>query len=162
MAVIPISTSWFFNECQVNDLQYDIIGASYYPFWTKKTVPQIRDWANYVSTKFGKDILIMETGYNWKPTILNGDIGQLKNNGHYDSVYQSTPAGQRDFLYECFNDLKTVNNGSVIGILYWDPVMIAVPGVGWELGGPNVVSNTTLFDFKGNALPALKVFQYNN
>jgi arabinogalactan endo-1,4-beta-galactosidase len=154
--------SWFFGQCQVYGLQYDIIGASYYPFWTKKTIPQIRDWANYVNAKFGKDIMIMETGYNWNPTILNGDIGQLNNNGPYDSLYQSTPAGQKDFLYECFNGLKTVNNGSVMGVLYWDPVMIAVPGVGWELGGPNAVSNATLFDFKGKALPALKAFKYNN
>ena len=158
----PDMYNWFFGRCQSYDLKYDIIGASYYPFWTKKTVPQIRDWANYVSAKYDKDIMIMETGYNWNPTILSGVIGQLNNNGPYDSVYQSSPAGQRDFLYECFNGLKAVNNGSVIGDLYWDPVMIAVPGVGWELGGVNAVSNTTLFDFKGNALPALKAFRYNN
>jgi arabinogalactan endo-1,4-beta-galactosidase len=106
--------------------------------------------------------MIMETGYNWNPTILSGKIGQLNNNGPYDSVYHSSPAGQRDFLYEFFNGLKTVNNGSVIGDLYWDPVMIAVPGVGWELGSPNAVSNSTLFDFNGNTLPALKAFRYNN
>ena len=158
----PKMYDWFFGRCQAYDVKYDIIGASYYPFWTKKTVPQIRDWANYVSAKYGKNIMIMETGYNWNPTILNGEIGQLKNNGLYDSLYQSSPAGQRDFLYELFNGLKTVKNGSVIGDLYWDPVMIAVPGVGWELGGPNVVSNSTLFDFNGNALPALKAFRYNN
>jgi arabinogalactan endo-1,4-beta-galactosidase len=153
---------WFFGQCREHGLQFDIIGASYYPFWTKKTISQIRAWANYVSAKFNKDIMIMETGYNWNPTILSGEIGQLNNNGPYDAVYQSSPAGQRDFLYKCFNGLKTVNNGSVIGDLYWDPVMIAVPGVGWELGGPNAVSNSTLFDFNGNALPALKAFRYNN
>jgi arabinogalactan endo-1,4-beta-galactosidase len=74
----------------------------------------------------------------------------------------SSPAGQRDFLYECFNGLKNADNGRIIGALYWDPVMIEVPGVGWELGADNVVSNTTLFDFNGNALPALNVFKYNN
>jgi arabinogalactan endo-1,4-beta-galactosidase len=153
---------WFFGKCLEYGLQFDFIGASYYPFWTKKTVSQIRDWANYVSAKFNKGIMIMETGYNWNPTILSGKIGQLNNNGPYDSVYHSSPAGQRDFLYEFFNGLKTVNNGSVIGDLYWDPVMIAVPGVGWELGSPNAVSNSTLFDFNGNTLPALKAFRYNN
>jgi len=153
---------WFFGQCETFGLQYDIIGASYYPFWTRKKVEQIKDWANTESAKFGKDILIMETGYNWNPTLPNGFTGQLSNNGPYDNIYPSSPEGQRDFLYECFNGLKTVNNGKVIGDIYWDPIMIAVPGVGWELDAPNVVSNTTLFDFNGNALPALKAFQFNN
>jgi arabinogalactan endo-1,4-beta-galactosidase len=86
----------------------------------------------------------------------------VSNNGPYDAVYPSSPEGQRDFLYECFNGLKSVANGRIIGDLYWDPVMIEVLGVGWELGADNVVSNTTLFDFSGNALPALKAFKYNN
>jgi arabinogalactan endo-1,4-beta-galactosidase len=153
---------WFFGGCKTNGVEYDIIGASYYPFWTKKTVAQVIDWAEYVSTKFAKDIIIMETGYNWNPTLPDGKNGQLSNNGPYDAVYPSSPSGQRDFLLECFNGLKCVEKGRIIGALYWDPVMIEVPGVGWELGADNVVSNTTLFDFEGNALPALKVFKFNN
>ena len=153
---------WFFGGCLTYGVQYDIIGASYYPFWTKKTVAQVIEWANYVSSKFQKDIIIMETGYNWNPTLPDGKTGQLSNNGPYEIIYPSSPAGQRDFLYDCFNGLKMVNNGRIIGDLYWDPVMIEVPGVGWELGADNVVSNTTLFDFSGNALPVLKAFRFNN
>ena len=153
---------WFFGGCEANGVDYDIIGASYYPFWTRKTVSQVVEWAEYVSSKFDKDILIMETGYNWNPTLPGGRNGQLSNNGPYDTIYPSSPEGQRDFLYECFNGLKNVKNGRVIGDLYWDPVMIEVPGVGWELGADNVVSNTTLFDFERIALLALKAFKYNN
>jgi arabinogalactan endo-1,4-beta-galactosidase len=153
---------WFCGACKDNGLSYDIIGASYYPFWTKKTVKQVIEWGDYISEKYNKDILIMECGYNWNPTLPDGKAGQLSNNGPYDPVYESSPAGQRDFLFECFNGMKLVKKGGIIGILYWDPVMIEVPGVGWELGGDNVVSNTTLFDFGGNALPSLKAFKYNN
>jgi arabinogalactan endo-1,4-beta-galactosidase len=153
---------WFFQNCTTYGVVYDVIGASYYPFWTQKTVSQIIDWVEYVSAKYKKDILIMESGYNWNPTLPDGKIGQLANNGPYASVYSSSKEGQRDFLYELMNGIKTVNNGKIIGALYWDPVMIEVPGVGWELGADNVVSNTTLFDFSGNALTSLKAFKYNN
>jgi arabinogalactan endo-1,4-beta-galactosidase len=153
---------WFFGGCISNGVSYDIIGASYYPFWTRKTVSEVIEWANYISSKFGKDIMIMESGYNWNPTLPDGKNGQLSNNGPYDPIYPSSPEGQKDFLYECFSGLKNVNKGHIIGVLYWDPVMIEVPGVGWELGGDNVVSNTTLFDFEGNALPALRAFRFNN
>ena len=55
-----------------------------------------------------------------------------------------------------------VNYGECIGDLYWDPIFICVPGEGWELGQPNVVDNTTLFDFTGHALPSLGAFNFNN
>jgi len=153
---------WFFGNCNTNGVRYDIIGASYYPFWTQKTVGQIVDWADYISAKYDKDILIMETGYNWNPTLPDGKTGQLANNGPYNIKYNSSPEGQRDFLYEVFSGIKNVKDGRLIGDIYWDPVMIEVPGVGWELGADNVVSNTTLFDFSGNALTSLKAFKYNN
>ncbi|WP_228853022.1 glycoside hydrolase family 53 protein [Aegicerativicinus sediminis] len=153
---------WFFGELSAAGGKFDIIGASYYPFWTDRTVEQIKEWANYQSFSLGKDILIMETGYNWNPTLPSGWAGQLSDNGPYENIYPSSREGQKNFLYECFNGLKNVDNGRVIGDVYWDPVMIEVHGVGWELDAPNVVSNTTLFDFQGNVLPAFKAFKYNN
>ncbi|QCB20689.1 hypothetical protein E5N77_01685 [Streptomyces sp. SS52] len=62
-------------------------------------------------------------------------------------------------MTDLFAQLKRVAGGAVLGNLYWDPVMIPAPGVGWEVGGPNVVSNTTLFDFQGRALPALAAYR---
>ena len=153
---------WFFGSLTAAGGKYDIVGASYYPFWSQRTVTQMRNWANYESEKLGKEILIMETGYNWNPTLPNGSGGQLGNNGPYENVYPSSPSGQKNFLLELFNGIKTADNGKVIGVLYWDPVMIAVPGVGWQLGAPNVVANTTLFDFSGNSLISLNAFKYNN
>lgn len=152
---------WFFNTLSANGGKYDIIGASYYPFWTKKTADAIARWAVTISKKFNKEILIMETGYNFNATRADGWPGQLTDNGPYSTVYPSTPEGQKNFLLELFNEIKGIENGVVMGAIYWDPVMIEVPGVGWELNAPNVVSNTTLFDFSGNALPSLKAFKYN-
>jgi len=153
---------WYFGELNKNCAKYDMIGASYYPFWTKMTIDVMKDWAEYITAKFNKDIFIMETGYNWNPALPSGYPGQLSNNGPYQNIYPSSPQGQRDFLLELFTGIKMAANGRVAGCLYWDPVMIEVPGVGWELGGANVVSNTTLFDFKGNALESLNAFKYNN
>jgi arabinogalactan endo-1,4-beta-galactosidase len=150
---------WFFGELKKHGGKYDMIGASYYPFWTKKTVDEMRSWADYVSTKWDKDIFIMETGYKWHPTLPDGvSPGQLADNGPYETIYPSSPQGQHDFLIELVGGIKQVAGGRVKGFLYWDPIMIAVPGVGWELNAPNVVSNATLFDFDGHALKALEVF----
>jgi arabinogalactan endo-1,4-beta-galactosidase len=152
---------WWFGSCSTFKINYDIIGASYYPFWSQKTVAEIRTWANTIYSKFGKKIFIMETGYNWNPKRADGWPGQLANAGPYENSYGHSKEGQRDFLYECFNGLKLCNDGCVIGDLYWDPVMINVKGAGWIVGGPNVITNSTLFDFSGNALPSLNAYLNN-
>ncbi|HEX8955474.1 MAG TPA: glycosyl hydrolase 53 family protein, partial [Burkholderiaceae bacterium] len=88
----------------------------------------------------------------------------LSDNGPYPDT-MSTPEGQREFMAELFAGLKSSDR--VRGLLYWDPIMIAARGVGWALresdGMPaaNLVSNTTLFDFRGHALPAIDVFRDN-
>ena len=149
----------FFSNCEFYDVRYDIIGTSYYPFWAQKTVEDFRVFCDYVSARFDKDILVMETGYNWNPTASDGYIGQLQNNGPME--YPSTPEGQKNFMLEMFNAIKCVLGGRCIGDIYWDPIMIAVPGLGWEEGKRNVVDNTTLFNFKGEALPVLDAYKYN-
>ncbi|MCE5184620.1 MAG: arabinogalactan endo-1,4-beta-galactosidase [Planctomycetaceae bacterium] len=151
--------NYFFGNCGTHGVQYDIIGVSYYPFWTENTIEELKVFLDAVSEKFNKPLMIMETGYNWNPTRSDGRAGQLANNG--PMPYPSTPEGQKDFMLELFSAIPAVQNGKCIGDLYWDPVMITASGVGWELGAPNVVDNTTLFDFKGNALPVLGAFKNN-
>nr|WP_279588945.1 glycosyl hydrolase 53 family protein [Paenibacillus castaneae] len=150
----------FFGNCERYGVPYDIIGPSYYPFWTQASVQQLVAFCDKLVRRFNKDILLMETGFNWCSTTGAGMRGQLENNG--PEPYESTPEGQRDFMYSLMNGIKQVADGRCIGILYWDPIMIYVPGVGWQKDAPNVVDNTTLFDFVGNALPAMLAYKYNN
>lgn len=150
----------FFGNLQSRGVNYDVIGCSYYPFWTGLTTEQARTNVNQWQGSFNKPVLVMETGYNWATNTCSGFPGQLSNNG--PEFFPSTQAGQKNFLLKLFNDLKLVNNGNCLGDLYWDPVFICVPGQGWQNGQPNVVGNTTLFDFTGHALPSLDAFNYNN
>ena len=99
-------------------------------------------------------MIVMETGYAWNPTLPSGKSGQLSNNGPYPSM---TKEGQKAFMQELVDGLRA--HPRILGFLYCDPVFIEVPGLGWELGASNVVSNTTLFDFQGKALPVLDVFK---
>ena len=150
----------FLNQAVSYGVNWDITGCSYYPFWTGYTAEQARDQINSWYSTYNKPVLIMETGYNWNTNKCDGYPGQLSNNG--PEPFPSTTLGQKEFLLNCFNALKMVNQGQCIGDLYWDPVFICVPGEGWELGQANVVDNTTLFDFNGHALPSLDAFYFNN
>ena len=154
------TVTYFLNQAVADGVPWDITGCSYYPFWTGLTAEQARDQIDTVYSDYNKPVLVMETGYNWNTNTCSGYPGQLANDG--PEPFPSTPLGQKEFMLNCFNAIKLVNNGECIGDLYWDPVFICVSGEGWELGQPNVVGNTTLFDFNGNALPALDAFEFNN
>ena len=154
----------YFDHVKAAGAHWDLIGMSYYPFWTRKTVEQVVAFNRELVKRYDKDLMVMEVGFNWRPTLPGGTAGQLSDNGPYpDSM--STPEGQRQFMAELFAGLKSSDR--MRGLLYWDPIMIATRGVGWALresdGMPaaNLVSNTTLFDFRGHALPALDVFREN-
>lgn len=162
---------WFFGVCEENDIAYDVIGISFYPFWAQSqseyaakkalNTDDLVQWCNMMADTFDKDILIMESGYNW------GKPGQLSNNGAYTGIYPSTPEGQRDFIIELINAIKCVKDGRCIGDLYWDPVLVRQPGIGYAVqresgqARPNVVETTTFFDYDHVALPVLDAYKYN-
>ncbi len=154
------TVTYFLNQAVANGVPWDITGCSYYPFWTGLTAEQARDQVNSLYSTYKKPILIMETGYNWATNRCDGYTGQLANNG--PEPFPSTPLGQKEFLLNCFNAIKVASGGHCIGDLYWDPVFICVSGEGWELGQPNIVDNTTLFNFEGQVLPSLDAFNFNN
>ena len=143
---------WFFAEMKKHGLDYDVIGASYYPFWTEKSIEEMSAWATTIGSMFAKPILLMETGFAWTEKCYGGGDPQISHNRPYGISKEE----QKTFME---NLLKAIAaNDWLIGDLYWDPIFIPAGDAGWIPGGPNVVSNSTLFDFDGNALPALDVY----
>ncbi len=154
--------TWFFDAMKKNSLDYDIVGASYYPFWTNKRPDMLNSLANTMYARYGKDLMVMEVGYSWTPYRPKGRYGgeywgQLGLNG--TAYNEASQGGQKAFIEE----LQTVVKGNehILGYLYWDPVMVEqqVNGswikTGWVAGGENQVGNTTWFDYTGKALPVL-------
>ena len=165
------SYTWALDIYENAGAKYDVLGASYYPAWSDNTVEGCVEFCNEVYGKYGKKILIMETGFNWNATRKDGYPGQLVDIEAYKDKYPPTPEGQKGFLSDLYNGLKSVNDGACIGAIYWDPLMIHVEDPenenaslsGWayresdDKPHGNVVQNTTLFDFAGTALPLLNV-----
>ena len=76
--------------------------------------------------------------------------------------------GQCKFMQDFMELIKSVDKAT--GFFYWEPAMIPVPGCGWATyealnytgeKGPlgNEWANQALFDYEGNALPALDVIK---
>ena len=158
-----------FSQVVNRDIEFDIIGTSFYPFWTQKKATDFAEFCEEIAGRFNKPILSMETGFAFDTHAGAGNQSQLYNNGPYGDASASSPELQREFMDELFNATKGVAGGMGIGNIYWDPVMIYADGqTGYAIYESNdetlenVVDNTTLFDFNGKALPVLKSYRYNS
>lgn len=169
---LVISKRGLFYNTFVSQVDCDIIGVSYYPFYNSSiSINAVVNEFNKMIAKYDKDVMIMETGYNWSQNRGDGYEGQLKDNGYYQNTYGETKEGQHAFLIELYAKLKTnVTDGRCIADLYWDPVMLYDGGsykIGWAVkesddwADGNVVSNSNLFDFEGRALPSQEAMKYN-
>ena len=145
---------WFYTILKNNSVAYDMIGISYYPFWTKITPAQAVSQLNTIGSKFGRDAMIVETSY---PFTL--DWNDYTNNiiGSTDQLltgYTATPEGQKLFL----TDLKQALQSSTLGIgfFYWAPEWVAFKGQASTSGSS--WENMALFDFENKALPALSIY----
>lgn len=170
--------AWYFDALKNAGGQFDVIGASYYPSWSAATAKQAAKYYNVLMNRYDKDILVMETGYNWTEKRKDGYDGQLPYNApDYSSLYPFSQSGQKGFVCDVINAQKSVGSGSehhVLGDLYWDPMMMHVEdanGVnqtGWAhfvstgKADVNVVENTSFFDFDGKSLPVFDAYRYNN
>jgi len=146
------STSrWFFDNLNKYNVEFDIIGQSFYPWW-HGDFNMLKQNISDLSSGYGKDIIIAETAYPWTfawdDTVHNlvGD-GDALPTGH--TVSQE---GQYQYLTDLIHLLRKIPGGKVTGVFYWAPEWISLPSFGssWE--------NCAMFDFKGNALKSVKAF----
>ena len=159
---------WWFDGIVAENVDFDVIGLSYYPFW-HGTMGELADNLNDISGRYGKDVLIVETAYAW--TLEDGDgLG----NSFYtaeeeDGGYPATVAGQTAFLRDLRDIVLAVPDGRGRGLVWWEPTWLPVDGAHWgsEAGkadndDPGTLSNPwdnqTLFDWDGEALSTLSVF----
>jgi len=132
-------TKWFFDNLNRRDIAYDVIGFSYYPHW-HGTLMDLRENLAFAANTYGKDIIIVETGYNWKPS--------RDFNGHA-APFAETPDGQREFLDELTRIALQTPGERCKGIFWWEPATV-------NRGGSP--SARGFFDENGNSLPILSVF----
>ena len=100
----------FYNRMKTANVDYDIIGLSYYPIW-HKDIATLETALNTLESNYpDKDIMIVEVGYaySWYPGTYDYD---------YRSVYGATEEGQQEFT----KDLITMLNkhSKVTGLFWW-------------------------------------------
>jgi arabinogalactan endo-1,4-beta-galactosidase len=157
---------------QRNNVDYDIMGASFYPYW-HRSVADITATLTAMTTEFGKDVVIAETGWGFTmdgtspypggagggPRLGNTfNQSALNTARSYGHDYPVSPQGQADELRAVSQVVAKLPENKGLGVFYWEPAWIPTPrmGSGWAAGTTNIVmANQAYFDFAGRALPSL-------
>ena len=159
---------WWFDAITQRNVPFDIIGLSYYPYW-HGTLSALQSNMEDMVSRYNKPVLVVETAYAF--TLSNGD--SLSNNfgtttEETKGGYPATPAGQQSFLKDLKAKIAAVPNGQGLGFVYWEPDWLPVNAtwatdagmsyIGTTGNVGNAWENQALFDFNGDALPALSEF----
>lgn len=167
-----IYDEWF-SQMQAAEVDYDVIGMSYYPFW-HGTFDSL--WANVDACikKFGKKVVIAEWSYAFTlKGYSRADGSRVRLSAGENAPvelylpYPATPEGQAQFVSEF---LKGAKAHGVAGVFYWEPLWLPGDGIKWasddgleyigEAGKStdNEWANQCLFDYDGKMLPAFKTY----
>lgn len=139
----------------LTDLDFDVIGISYYPQWHGKDLQVVKRSLTNLAQQNRQSILLAETAYpftlawnDWTNNVL-GYTSQILPD------YPPSPQGQKDFLVKMKAMMSEVPKG--LGFCYWGGEWVsykgntATDGSAWE--------NQAIWDFNGKALPVLEAYR---
>jgi len=170
---------WFEQYIQVNKGEdFDIIGLSYYPFW-HGTLQDLANNMDDIAVRFGKELVVAEVSMGhtvedydaYEKLVPENRKGMATKPALCEKVpFPMTKEGQCDFMKAFLEVIEKVPENKGRGFFYWEAGWLPVAGSGWateealayikEAGpGGNEWANQALFDYDGNALPALQVIR---
>lgn len=128
-------TKAFFDKWHSYDIDYDVIGQSYYPWWHGSLL-DLRENMVFMANEYQKDIILVEVAYNCEPAEYRDR----------PAPFPETPEGQRQFLEAVHQIVLATPGNRGKGVFWWEPAT--------RRGG-----RRTMFDRENRALPVLSVFE---
>jgi arabinogalactan endo-1,4-beta-galactosidase len=139
------TTQWFFDHLDQHQVEYDVIGLSYYPNW-HGTIDDLTRNLREIVARYQKEVIVVETAYPWK----NAAEWTKRTN----MTWPITADGQRQFLADVVQAVRETPGGRGLGVVYWHPESVqgkAPNSRAWNGGA------MALFDDDAKALPAIDV-----
>ena len=168
---------------QVKEIDYDIVGLSFYPYW-HGTIEDLKNAIIHIRDTYGKKVYVAENAYCY--TAEDGDDSANSVEGTDDLAegYSASVQGQAN---EVRDVCAAASESGAEGIFYWEGTWIPVGpadadnsdlwekyGSGWassyasgydpkdagQYYGGCSWDNQAMFDFTGHPLASLNVFKY--
>ena len=174
------------NLLKNNSVDYDVFATSYYPFW-HGTLDNLRQILLDVAERFDKKVMVAEVAYAYSYEDFDGHGNTIGDGAVFEKNYTLTVQGQARAVAEVVKTVASLGDAG-IGVFYWEPGWIPVPGSSWEERsalwekhgsgwassfaaeydpddagkwyGGSACDNQALFSADGYPLESLKVFGY--
>ncbi|MGC2299790.1 MAG: RICIN domain-containing protein [Acidobacteriaceae bacterium] len=154
---IHITPAWdltnFFGYVNTNNIPYDAMCQSYYPFDHGPLTPAQASASNPDNQPVEQTALTNAANSIGKPVFVIETAEHSESGfGSNDPWYPATLAGQRQFLIDLDSVMKALPNNLGMGLEYWDPAGVNIPKSGGYTNGDGTTDATytwnglTLFD----------------
>jgi arabinogalactan endo-1,4-beta-galactosidase len=105
-------TKTFFDKMKEYGVDYDVIGFSFYP-WSHGTLVDLKDNLSFTARRYGKEIILVETGYYWRGSRYFRDASP---------PFPETPEGQKEWLEAVNEIVMNTPDGLGRGVFWWEPM----------------------------------------
>ena len=150
---------WWFDQAVARGVPFDVIGASYYPYW-HGSLAGLQSNLNDMAARYNKR-------RSWSSRRRTGSPSPQDDSRaeHLQLLARRRPAAsrrpRRARSTRCgrwSTWSATCPTGAASGFFYWEPAWTARAGAGWDPTNPssgNGWENQALFDYNDRALPGL-------
>ena len=168
---------------QVKEIDYDIVGLSFYPYW-HGTMEDLKNAITHVRDTYDKKVYVAENAYCYTSEDGDGSANSIKGTDDLTEGYSASVQGQAN---EVRDVCAAASEAGAEGVFYWEGTWIPVGpadadnssiwekyGSGWassyaggydpkdagQYYGGSSWDNQAMFDFTGHPLASLNVFKY--
>ena len=168
---------------QVKEIDYDILGLSFYPYW-HGTMEDLKNAITHIRSTYDKRVYVAETAYCYTSEDGDGASNSVEGTDDLAEGYAATVQGQANEVRDVF---AAACEAGAEGVFYWEGTWIPVGpadadnsaiwekyGSGWassyasnydpkdagQYYGGSSWDNQAMFDFTGHPLASLNVFRY--
>lgn len=168
---------------QVKEIDYDIVGLSFYPYW-HGTIEDLKNAIIHIRYTYGKKVYVAENAYCYTAEDGDGSANSVEGTDDLAEGYSASVQGQAN---EVRDVCAAASEAGAEGVFYWEGTWIPVGpadadnsdlwekyGSGWassyasgydpknagQYYGGCSWDNQAMFDFTGHPLASLNVFKY--
>ena len=168
---------------QVKEIDYDIVGLSFYPYW-HGTIEDLKNAIIHIRDTYGKKVYVAENAYCYTAEDGDGSANSVEGTDDLAEGYSASVQGQAN---EVRDVCAAASEAGAEGVFYWEGTWIPVGpadadnsnlwekyGSGWassyasgydpkdagQYYGGCSWDNQAMFDFTGHPLASLNVFKY--
>ena len=168
---------------QVKEIDYDIVGLSFYPYW-HGNMDDLKNAITHIRNTYGKKVYVAENAYCYTAEDGDGSANSVEGTDDLAEGYSASVQGQAN---EVRDVCAAASEAGAEGVFYWEGTWIPVGpadadnsdlwekyGSGWassyasgydpkdagQYYGGCSWDNQAMFDFTGHPLASLNVFKY--